>query len=592
MAFSRYRQSLTNSLRPRVLLLTFAIFLAVSLPAYVAFNWMVDRTILRLGTLFAEKQVLFDRYRGLETLFREASLAETLARAPAILDWAQDENDPDKRRRGIAELEHYRLAFKDKSYFFVIHDSGSYYFNNKEDTYSGGQLRYTLSPENPRDGWYYKTITEIRNCQLNVDHDDNIRVTKVWVNCKVQENGRVLGVIGTGIDLTDFIREVVDIPQIGVDSLFVDGSGAIQAHRDPRMVDFHSLTKDTKSKKTIFALLDRQRDRDLLAQMMTEVSRGGDAVKSRFVEIEGKRYLAGVGYLDQLGWYNVSLMDVDRIIERDLFTPIAILLLVMLAFAATAITLLFKRVVLDRLARLEDSVHRVQEGDYGTGQAEGESDIGQDEIGRLSRAFGDMAKAVGDNTHLLENLVRERTEKLEKLAYLDVLTDLYNRRGFADALERARSTSTQSARPLGLLMLDLDMLKRVNDSFGHHAGDAVLVEVGRRLSNAAQPQDVCARWGGDEFILLISDCDEKRLPRIADRILNSIAGEPVLFSPGKALPVTVSIGACLVAPDESVEEIMRKADAALYAAKREGRNHVVIFTPDTPADTPDSKVAE
>lgn len=578
MALSRFRNSLMTSLRLRVLLLTLGVFVAVSVPAYIAFGWMVDRTTIKLGTLFAEKQVLYDRYRGLETLFREASLAETLARAPSVLEWAQDESDPEKRARGLAELEHYRLAFKDRSYFFVVHESGNYYFNDRDNAYASKQLRYTLSPDNPRDGWYYKTITEIRSCQLNVDNDDNIRVTKVWVNCKVQVDGRTLGVIGTGIDLSDFIREVVDIPQVGVDSLFVDHSGAIQAHRDPRMVDFHSLTKDTKAKSTVFALLDRPADRDRLAAMMRDVSDGGQEVKSSFVTIKGQRFLAGVGYLDQLGWYNISLMDVDRIIERDLFTPIALLLAAMLGAGAALMTLLFKRIVLDRLARLEQWVRRMQGGDYSTGH----SDLGKDEIGRLSRAIDYMAKSVGDHTQLLERLVRERTEKLERLAHLDALTDLYNRRGFVDAVSRERNRASREGGTPGLLLIDLDMLKRINDSFGHHVGDAVLIEVAARLRRSARNYDICARWGGDEFVLLISDCDEKRLPKIADKMLASIANEPVYYVPGRALPVTVSIGACLVAPDETIEDIMKKADAALYAAKREGRNHRVVFEP--PAD--------
>ncbi len=243
------RSAIATSLRTRVFLLILAVFVAVSIPAYIAFDWIIGKTTMTLGSLFAEKQILFDRYRGLETLFREASLAETLARSPAIVAWTMDEDDPAVRARGLAEMEHYRQAFADGSVFVVMNGTGDYYFNDREGTYTGQELRYRIDRANPRDGWYFTTIAREPTCQLNVDHDDNIAVTKVWVNCIVRVDGKALGVVGTGIDLTAFIRDVVAIPQTGVQSLFVDDSGAIQAHRDPEMVDFHSLPRTPRRRR-------------------------------------------------------------------------------------------------------------------------------------------------------------------------------------------------------------------------------------------------------------------------------------------------------------------------------------------------------
>ena len=572
MARDKVRKATNASLRTRVLLLTLLVFASVSVPAYVAYNWMVDTTIVKLGTLFAEKQILFDRYRGMETLSRESSLAATLARSPIIADWAKNEADPDKKARGVAELEHYREAFADKSYFFVVDASGNYYFNDRDNGFAGNEFRYTLDPGNPRDGWYYKTIAASKDCQLNVDHDDNIRVTKVWINCPVVQAGKVLGVIGTGIDLTNFIREVVDIPQTGVDSMFVDHSGAIQAHRDPKMVDFHSLTKDAKSKKTIFALVDRQVDRDAMTAMMKAASNGGNSVEAQFVQISGHKFLAGVGYLDNLGWFNVSLMDIDRIIERSLFTPIAALLGAMLIAAALLVTLLFKRAVLDRLGRLENAVRGVEAGNYAITDA----DPGKDEIGRLSRSFASMAATVGDNAQVLEAIVRERTAKLERLAEIDPLTEVYNRRGFIRAVERERNRAGRHKSSLGLLLVDLDLLKTVNDSFGHQAGDHLLAEVARRLRNSIRSYDICARWGGDEFAVLVAECDAETLTAIADKVRTAIGRTPIGIKGDDEVIMTVSIGACLLGADESIDSIAAKADAALYAAKGAGRNQILV----------------
>jgi diguanylate cyclase (GGDEF)-like protein len=563
---------LPRGLRGRVMIATLAILVAIAVPAAGVFIWLVDNTVVKLGTLFAEKQILFDRYRGLESLMREVSLAETVARSPAILDWAQDEADPAKAQRGLAELEHYRLSFKDQSYFVVLDGSGNYYFNDKADTYRNDRRRYTLARDNPRDGWYFQTIALGSGCHLNVDHDDNIKVTKVWINCIIRSGERALGVIGTGVDLSQFIREVVDIPQTGVQSMFVDRNGAVQAHRDPRLVDFHSLTKDSKAKKTIFLQLDHERDRSALAQMMQQVAAGGALVRSRFMQIDGQMVLVGVGYLDRLGWFNVTLMDVDEIIDRRLFLPIALLLAAMLLAAAALMTLAFQRRVLDRLARVEGDVQKVRAGRFD----EVASDGADDEIGRLSRAFREMASAVGDNTDRLEEMVRDRTRDLERLAHLDPLTGIFNRRGFERAFDAGQNRARRAGHATGLLLFDIDRLKPINDIHGHHHGDSVIVAVVERLTGLLRSYDVCARWGGDEFIVLVDGASPASLSAIAAKIGAAMRAQPVVLADGLSLPVTVSIGASLVTEGQSLVDAASRADKALYAAKQGNRDTFVL----------------
>src|SRR5690606_17315356 len=130
----------------------------------------------------------------------------------------------------------------------------------------------------------------------------------------------------TGIDLTSFIQEVVNVPQVGVTSMFVDRQGAVQAHRDQDLVDLRSLTAEMSAKRTVFSLLDNAADQAALRVLMDEVAAGDAVAQSRFVHIGGKEMLVGVGYLDRLGWFNVTLMDIDAIIDRRLFVPIGLLL--------------------------------------------------------------------------------------------------------------------------------------------------------------------------------------------------------------------------------------------------------------------------
>ncbi|MFI0842703.1 diguanylate cyclase [Mesorhizobium sp. IMUNJ 23232] len=568
-----FRVGLARSLRLRVLLLVLAAFVAVAIPAALSFNWLVNSTVVKLGTLFAEKQVLYDRSRGLEALMREVALAETLSRSPAILAWTGDEADPDKQVRGIAELEHFRLAFRDRSYFLAIGGSGHYYFNDARNSFAGSQLRYALDPANPRDGWYYKTAALGAGCQLNVDNDDNLKVTKVWINCVIREGSRTLGILGTGIDLTSFIHEVVNTDQPGIDTMFVDRFGAVQAVRDASKIDFHSLTKDAGNKKTVFQLVDGDVDRANLAEMLRNVSERDGKVEARFVEVGGHQMLVGVGYRDRLGWYNVTFMDVDKIIDRSLFVPIGLLLALVMVVAAGLITLLFKRVVLDRLERAEAALAEVEAGNLSARVDDG----GKDEIGRLANALTRMAASVRDNTATLEAAVEERTEQLRRIAYLDPMTGILNRRGFAEAFRPCAAECASRGLRIGLLLLDVDHFKAINDARGHSIGDTVICEVAQRLAAVVRKQDICARWGGDEFVVLVSDCTDQTLADLSARILDTLRAQPVTLADGTKLRITTSIGGHLLGESEGLDTAAHKADLALYAAKRAGRNRTVMY---------------
>jgi len=573
VALSSIRRALANSLRTRILLLTVCAFVAVSVPACFSFVAIVNATVVKLGTLFAEKQILFDRYRGLGALMQEVKLAETLARSSAIETWARQEDNPVLREKGIAELEHFREAFSDHSYFFVVGASGNYYFNDAENTYAGRQLSHRLSRDNPRDAWYYKTAALGAGCHLNVDHDDALGVTKVWINCVIRDGDTVLGVLGSGLDLTSFIREVVDIPQTGVTAMFVDRSGAVQAHRDPRLVDFHSLTKELSNKKTVFSLLDRPQDRQVMQAMMDRVTSSDVLVESAFMHIDGAEVLVGVGYLDRLGWYNVTIMDVDKIIDRSLFLPIGLLLGAIMLLSVAAVGWVFKRQVLDRLARVEARFAAVSDGKFAPGMV----DSAGDEIGRMSRAFEAMAAQVSGNTARLEKAVAERTAELAALAYRDQLTGIANRRGFIEAFTRVRETAGKDAR-LALMLIDVDTFKTINDTLGHQAGDALVAELARRLTGMVRPEDACGRWGGDEFILLVSNTGPGELMPLADAVRQALTSRPVQLGE-REVTITVSIGASEIAEGDTLEAAVDLADAALYRAKSEGRNRAVAFDP-------------
>jgi two-component system cell cycle response regulator len=181
----------------------------------------------------------------------------------------------------------------------------------------------------------------------------------------------------------------------------------------------------------------------------------------------------------------------------------------------------------------------------------------------------------GSRVLQLHHKLHTTIEKLDQIARHDSLTQLLNRKAIlaalADEMERARRGNGQ----VGVMMIDVDYFKKVNDVYGHPTGDAVLTEVAQRLKASIRTYDSAGRYGGEEFLICLPSCDSAAAAEIAERIRLGICGNPVAAE-GHSLSVSVSIGVAdsTTAPDW--EDLIRCADEALYAAKRAGRNRVSV----------------
>jgi diguanylate cyclase (GGDEF)-like protein len=196
---------------------------------------------------------------------------------------------------------------------------------------------------------------------------------------------------------------------------------------------------------------------------------------------------------------------------------------------------------------------------------------------------GGMPRREGDRL-IVEGIVRDATaevtaeERLREAARTDALTGLFNRRHFSEVLEAELARSRRNDIKPGLLLIDVDHFKAVNDTYGHQAGDAVLCEIAARLHAAVRAYDTVARWGGEEFIVLAPAVeDEAALRAMCDTLLRCV-GERTIKTGDCSFDATVSIGAVLADPSASHEQITDEADRALYAAKRLGRNCSRLFS--------------
>ena len=173
-------------------------------------------------------------------------------------------------------------------------------------------------------------------------------------------------------------------------------------------------------------------------------------------------------------------------------------------------------------------------------------------------------------------MLQERQRELERLTRRDGLTGLFNRNTFVELTEQELARAKRQSRSTALLLLDLDFFKRVNDTFGHPAGDAVLRHVAKVLGSTVRSTDLVGRLGGEEFMVLLPATTQQAARNLAEKLRAKVQATPPQWQ-GKPLPVTVSIGVSgpPAGTDMRFEQLYALADQALYAAKEQGRNRVV-----------------
>jgi len=165
-------------------------------------------------------------------------------------------------------------------------------------------------------------------------------------------------------------------------------------------------------------------------------------------------------------------------------------------------------------------------------------------------------------------------EEIYRMTIIDGLTGVFNKRYFEEALGREMARAQRYGRPLSILMFDIDHFKRVNDTYGHLAGDYVLQSLARVISTRARREEIFARYGGEEFVILLPETQKDGAMELAEQLRKRVASHTFVFE-AEEIPVTVSIGVAMV-QDESIpeNELIRRADEKLYLAKAEGRNQV------------------
>lgn len=202
------------------------------------------------------------------------------------------------------------------------------------------------------------------------------------------------------------------------------------------------------------------------------------------------------------------------------------------------------------------------------------------ELGERGRAGQPLARTDYDGFMDLARSFIAQTRRLEKAfarasSDLDPLTGLHNRQAMMRDLEKERERALRTGHPCCIALADLDKFKSVNDTYGHAAGDAVLLFAAECYLTHVRPYDSVYRYGGEEFLFCLPDTPLKAARQVLDRLRQELARRPAPLPSGEDLPITVSIGVAEIHPSCSLQRTIELADQALYEAKETGRNRVI-----------------
>jgi diguanylate cyclase (GGDEF)-like protein len=171
--------------------------------------------------------------------------------------------------------------------------------------------------------------------------------------------------------------------------------------------------------------------------------------------------------------------------------------------------------------------------------------------------------------------LRRYQGRLEVMATTDILTGLPNRRAFDIVIDVIANESVRKGSTVAIILLDIDHFKLINDRYGHIGGDYVLAYAAKMIKNSIRAADFVCRWGGEEFLIVVKDCDTRSLLSLAEKVRCSLQTQPIFYK-GQEVHITASLGAAIAHQGESIEHVIERADKAMYLAKEQGRNKALL----------------
>lgn len=352
----------TDSMRGRLktkvsIFLTATIVLLFALLVVVGFGGL-DRITRRLSVDASQERILRTEAEIDATIDRNISVAEGISTSPAVLRWLASEDDAESAEQANAEMANYGSLLDGAVVFAAVHESGNFYVD--------GEYVSTLTADNPDDSWYFMTIEAADQFNLNIDYNDDLDTTNLWVNMRVGSSANPRGVVGTGVDISEFVSEIVYTEEPSESIVLVDSDGLIKAHEDLALVE----------RANLFEVREFSGDAVRSAMETLSAREPRATVETR---IGGHETLVSINYLPRIDWYLLTMTDLSSLAGAADFVPLIVATAATIVLIVIAVLFLINRMVISPVAAMEQSVKRIADGDLSA-----EIAIAQkDEIGSL-----------------------------------------------------------------------------------------------------------------------------------------------------------------------------------------------------------------
>lgn len=409
-------------------------------------------------------------------LIKPIIVSVTMANDQFLKDWIEE------KERDILKITEYLTVIKDKydydSTFLISHQTKNYYHYN-------GMLK-KISERDAHDVWYFDFLNKKTDYDLLIDTDQAAKDSlTIFVNSRItDDNGNVLGVAGTGLELKRFNQILNEYKQdLGIDIFLVNRFGDIQLYPDEHDFKNHNIFEDENISSIRRQMLRERKNMSIFEVSINNID----------------KYLV-TQYIEELDWYLVVMKDMSilkQMLQRQLLTEFIIT-------AAALILIIF--------------VNR--------------------------------------------KIINHYQRRVDRMAAVDMLTDLSNRRMFDEYLHESINLATHRNESLSLVIFDIDDFKTINDTYGHAEGDKVIKAVADSTRRFIRGKDMLARWGGDEFAIIFH-CGLESANQVVSRIKAGYEEDELL----KKHSISVSFGVAEYMNEESSHSLLARADKAMYEEK-------------------------
>jgi serine phosphatase RsbU (regulator of sigma subunit) len=391
----------------------------VALVPTILIGWhLLERGKAHFGRAYAENYTLLKAQKIKEPISRELALAQRFADSVLLRQWLIAPGSQRKRSLFFQEADGYQQAFQGSNYFVVNLKTLAYYYNGP-DKKASHEPRYHLDPDNPDDSWFFKTMDDFDSFTINVNPDVHLGNVQVWIDAIIWHDGQKIGMAGTGLELSGFLKEFITSDEPGVTPMILDDQGLIQAHPDKSLIAYGSGAEATTSNSTssqaqssLYSRLSGSAGDDRLTQAMQRAQENPGSLETFWAELNGKKQLVSLTWIPSLSWHVVSAVDLQaaQVLEGTWLGMALAALAGMVALLLLVFGYGVDRIVLRPLNTLHQSAVALAQGNYDVSLPSPKAD----EVGDLSQAFAGMVEEIKSHTRELEEKVRERTSELEE----------------------------------------------------------------------------------------------------------------------------------------------------------------------------------